>query len=70
MMRPDLDKAIERLADEERRYVLIERLGILCGKADPTPAQLAIAQECAERAYRNVLNAHRQLEFQVEGRAA
>jgi hypothetical protein len=70
MMRPDLDKALVRLAEAEKRYVLIERLGILCGTKDPTPAQLAIAQSYAERAYRNVLNAHRQLEFQVEGRAA
>jgi len=69
-MRCDIDKALVNLAEEEKRYVFLERIAILCGTKDPTPAEIALAQADADRAYRNVLNAHRQLEFQAEGRAA
>lgn len=31
--------------DAEARYLFIERIGILCGSAEPTPEEIAIARE-------------------------
>jgi hypothetical protein len=70
MMRSSIAIFSNALSRSGRNYIYLERIGLLAGTKDPTPIERQLAEQDAERAYRNVLNAHRQLEFQVEGRAA
>jgi hypothetical protein len=39
---------------EEWRYIYEERLGMLCGRGEASPEQIAIAMRCADRHLRDL----------------